>query len=208
MNTKVSTFQDNTLLENQQKELCKKLAIRFAVEELGWETDPVVFRWATPEENKAGKDAFVSTKGKAERGIDFKIRREGTSRYWRNGIPDIAVETSQASTYGWATKPNADPNTYIMFVFLDALKYPNLNLPAVRDLPLAIVLTLGTCHDLVDEQFASVKLHNTPLFAIKNANNGYGWSENLIVPITYLDDHLHTYWVMNNTNNQRCGVYC
>jgi len=194
MNTKVSTFQDNTKLEQQQASLCQSLAIRFAVEELGWDTDPVEFRWATPAENKAGKDAFVSTKGKAERGIDFKIRREGTARYWRAGVPDIAVETSQASTHGWATKPNADPNTYIMFVFLDALVY--------RTVPIAITLTLGTCQDLVDEQFAANKKGLT-LFAAKNANNGYGWSENLIVPLTYLDDKLHTYWTMKATNLQR-----
>ncbi len=189
---KVSTFQDNTKLEQQQADLCRILAIRFAVEELGWDTDPVDFRWATPAENKAGKDAFVSTKGKAERGIDFKIRREGTARYWRDGVPDIAIETSQASTHGWATKPNADPDTYIMFVFLDALVY--------RTMPIAITLTLGTCQELVAVQ------KRTRRFMEKKANNGYGWSENMIVTLDDMDALYATYWLMSTAANP-CGVY-
>jgi hypothetical protein len=189
---KVSTFDSNIELEKTQADLCKRLAIRFAVEELGWDTDPVDFRWATPAENKAGKDAFVSTKGKAERGIDFKIRREGTARYWRDGVPDIAVETSQASTHGWATKPNADPDTYIMFVFLDALVY--------RTMPIAITLTLGTCQELVAVQ------KKTRRFMEKKANNGYGWSENMIVTLDDMDALYATYWLMSTAANP-CGVY-
>lgn len=189
---KVSTFDSNIELEKTQADLCKRLAVRFAVEHLGWEKHPVVFRWATQIENYAGVDAFVSTEGKREVGIDFKIRRKGTCKYWRNGVPDIAIELSQPTTFGWATKPGADPNVFIMFVFLDGLVF--------KELPLACTLTLGTCQELVAVQ------KKTRRFMEKKANNGYGWSENMIVTLDDMDALYATYWLMSTAANP-CGVY-
>jgi len=181
--TKVSTFESNIELEKSQADLCKRLAIRFAVENFGWEEDTVIYRVATQAENYAGVDAFVSIPGGQERGIDFKIRREGTCKYWRNGVPDIAIELKQPTTYGWATKPGANPNVLIMFVFLDALYS--------RGVPMACTLTLGTCQELVDIQERDRR------FPVKKANNGYGWSENMIVTFNDLDCMYLTYWVTN-----------
>ena len=180
---KVSTFQSNIELEKSQAGLCKRLAIRFAVENFGWEEDTVVYRVATQAENYAGVDAYVSAPGFKERGIDFKIRRDGTCKYWRNGIPDIAIELKQPTTYGWATMPGKDPNVYIMFVFLDALYS--------RGVPMACTLTLGTCHELVYIQEGERR------FPIKKANNGYGWSENMIVTLEDMDAMYATYWITN-----------
>jgi hypothetical protein len=183
MTTKVSTFQSNIELEKEQAALCKRLAIRFAVETFGWDQETVIYRPATTAENYAGVDAFVSAPGKKERGIDFKIRREGTCKYWRNGIPDIAIELKQPTTYGWATMPGKDPNVYIMFVFLDALYS--------RGVPMACTVTLGTCQELVDIQERDRR------FPVKKANNGYGWSENMIVTLDDMNEMYATYWLTN-----------
>lgn len=183
---KVSTFDSNIELEKTQADLCKKLAIRFAVETLGWDQHPVVYRVATQAENYAGVDAFISTQGQKERGIDFKIRRTGTYKYWRNGVPDVAIELSQPTTYGWATKPGANPHVLIMFVFLDGLTYWNI--------PLACTLTLGTCQELVSIQQRDRR------FMEKKANNGYGWSNNMIVTLDEMDSMYATYWVTNTVS--------
>ena len=167
----VNTFTSNAQLEEQSKELCKVLAIRFATETLRWKK-PVTFRWATLEENKKGADCFVSCEGKAEIGIDFKIRREGVSKYWKKGQPDIAIEISQPSTYGWATQPNHDPSTVILFVFLDGFVDPKV--------PQAVAITLSTCQRLAAEASARG-------FQVKAAHNGHGISHNVIVPIDVIE---------------------
>lgn len=177
----VNTFTANAQLEEDSKGLCKILAVRFAKEILRWKK-PVTFRWATLEENKKGADCFVSCEGKSELAIDFKIRREGVSKYWKNGQPDIAIEISQPSTYGWATQPNHDPSTVILFVFLDGLADPKV--------PLAVAITLSTCQRLAAEAPARG-------FQIKPAHNGHGLSQNVIVPIAVIPSE--SYRVMHNS---------
>ena len=166
----VNTFSSNAQLEESSKPLCKTLAIRFATEVLRWKK-PVVFRWATLEENKKGADCFISCEGKSEQAIDFKIRREGVSKYWKGGQPDIAIETSQPSTYGWATQPDHNPSTVILFVFLDGFVDPKV--------PLAVAITLSTCQRLAAEASARG-------FQIKSAFNGHGFSQNVIVPLAVI----------------------
>ena len=169
----VNTFTSNAQLEEQSKELCKVLAIRFATETLRWKK-PVTFRWATLEENKKGADCFVSCEGKAEIGIDFKIRREGTTKYWHQG-PDIAVEYEQASTSGWAGDNDHNPRTVILFIFLDNIK-PNTKFSNYA----AVAISLASCKALVAEK-------DIAGFRVKAASNGYGFSKNIIVPLSYID---------------------
>jgi hypothetical protein len=151
------------------KPLCKEYVIRFAKEVLGW-TEPVMFRWATLEENKNGVDAFLSKDGKSTIGIDFKIRR-GVTKYWYQG-PDIAVEYEQATTSGWAGDNDHNPKTVILFINLDCIE-PDSKFSNYA----AIALTLGTCKALVAEK-------DTAGFKVKKASNGYGFASNIIVPIS------------------------
>ena len=169
----VNTWKDNCSLEEQHKGLCKTYALRFAQETLGWK-EPVTFRWATKEENKQGMDAFISREGKSTLAIDFKIRREGTTKYWHQG-PDIAVEYEQASTSGWAGDNDHNPRTVILFIFLDNIK-PNTKFSNYA----AVAINLASCKALVAEK-------DTANFRCKAASNGHGFSKNIIVPLSYID---------------------
>jgi hypothetical protein len=169
-----NTFTDNSQLEADMKPLCKEYVIRFAKEVLGW-TEPVKFRWATLEENKNGVDCFISRDGKSVVGIDLKIRREGTTKYWYQG-PDIAIEYEQHSTYGWAGDNDHNPKTVILFIFLDNIK-PNSKFSNYA----AIALTLGTCKALVAEK-------DTAGFRVKKAyNSPTTFASNIIVPLSSIE---------------------
>ena len=169
----VNRWEANSQLEQDNKDLCKTMAIRFAKESLKW-TEPVKFRWATLEENKNGVDCWISRDGKSAIGIDFKLRRTGTCKFWKNGNPDILIEYSQATTTGWATAGH-NPNIVVMFIFLDAFE-DNSKYASTA----AIALTLSTCTRLVNEAPA----HG---FKVRKGYNGAGYAENYEVPLSVLE---------------------
>lgn len=172
-------WEDNAQLEADMKPLCKEYVIRFAKEVLGW-TEPVKFRWATLEENKNGVDCWISRDGKSAVGIDLKIRREGTFRYFKEEM-DLLIEFKQATTYGWATQPDHNPRTIVLFVFLDGLKDDRF--------PSAVAITLSSCTKLANEGEARG-------FKVRKASNGYGWASNYQVPLSSIDPK--NYRVMYN----------
>lgn len=56
---------------------------------------------------------------------------------------------------------------------------------------MACTVTLGTCQELVDIQERDRR------FPVKKANNGYGWSENMIVTLDDMNEMYATYWLTN-----------
>lgn len=71
------------------------------------------------ETDKTGIDYVATLHGGAEVYIDAKTREQGCSRFWKNGIPELAVEiwsNRERKTQGWAWsgKSNVD---YILYTF-------------------------------------------------------------------------------------------
>lgn len=71
------------------------------------------------KEDRAGIDYIVTLNKGAEIGVDAKTRFQGCSRFWKNGIPELALEiwsNKEEKILGWTldTKTNVD---YILFSF-------------------------------------------------------------------------------------------
>lgn len=70
--------------------------------------------------DKKGVDYIVTTSGGAEIYIDAKTRMPGASRYWKNGIPDLALEkysVVEQKKVGWLFKKSDIHPDYILFTF-------------------------------------------------------------------------------------------
>lgn len=76
-------------------------------------------RKTPPEMDKSGIDYVATLENGAEVYIDGKTRTPGASRYWKNGVPELALElwsVKEQRKKGWAisTACNVD---YILFTF-------------------------------------------------------------------------------------------
>lgn len=79
----------------------------------------VEIRKTPPEMDKNGIDYVATLENGAEIYIDGKTRTPGASRYWKNGVPELALElwsVKESRKKGWAvsTACNVD---YILFTF-------------------------------------------------------------------------------------------
>jgi hypothetical protein len=71
------------------------------------------------ETDKSGIDYIATLRGGAEICIDAKTREPGCSRYWKNGEPELAIETwsvVENKIPGWTYKENSQVD-YILYTF-------------------------------------------------------------------------------------------
>ena len=72
------------------------------------------------DDDKSGVDYIAIDRGGATVRIDAKTRTPGSSKYWRHGEPELALErysVVESKTIGWLFKESSNHPDYILFTF-------------------------------------------------------------------------------------------
>lgn len=104
-------------------EIARKHGLNYQTKAIDFTDENEAVRWIILNQfgrrNLTGIDYVATLHGGAEVYIDAKTREQGCSRFWKNGIPELAVEiwsNRERKTQGWAWsgKSNVD---YILYTF-------------------------------------------------------------------------------------------